>query len=130
MKLNLWAIGFFLLLGFCIVETYINCNDNLYEKVITRGIIEGIDDLIEYKEQGKIGEAEVLSDALEIGAWYLRNSKDTKFYDDVGYWGMEYKSIEQLKEIQCKLCPKSDLSRKIMEKDGMEEKDIKWRERC
>ena len=119
-KTNFWMYGFFILSGIMIANFIEFFQNNWDERVITREVIEGIDVLIEYNEQGKYLEADVLGDSLTTGIWYLKNSKITrmKFYDDLDAWFIgSHTPKKKLIEIQNKLCPKSDLSSTYLDKD-------------
>jgi hypothetical protein len=100
---------------------------NWDEDVFTREAIHNYDIVIKWLEEGKYEEAAILSGATNTYLWYLRNAKDTQFYDELhdktDYVFFDshikwYKDnpdkiaqiIENIKTVQVALCPKSDMT--------------------
>lgn len=118
------------------------------ELALTREAIENYDTVIKWIEEGKYEEASVLAEATSAYLWYLRNAKDTSFYDRLskrtGYYFFHYdiqwycaknvapdvyvsptktcqEVIERIKEAQRGLCPKSDMTY---------ETALRWQREC
>ena len=121
-----YKLGFFFLLGFLVITSALQYYPNNWDElVLTREIIEGYDVVIRYIEEGKFGEASELAESVNTNIWYLRNSNSrrTNFYDDLEAWFIPSQltqdpdgTIQAIKIMQTKLCLRSDLSVKNLEK--------------
>lgn len=97
------------------------------EPAFTRKAIHNYDIVIKWLEEDKYEEAAVLADATGTYLWYLRNAKDTQFYDELHdkteyvffdahiNWYKDNPDkiehiIENIKNVQIALCPKSDMT--------------------
>ena len=136
-----------ILLGI-VIGLLLNSVPKVYEKVITRSIIEDSDNLLKLLDEQKYIEASYLAESISTQWWFLRNAFDTEFYNSLdderrnSFWGLSYKleylvnCTEEMEVVDClnfeesiradikfyqkQICPKSDLynSKYVMKNFG------------
>jgi len=120
-KINMWAVGFAIAL-FLLLITNVHLLRNWDEPVLVRQSIISIERAKILLEKGEYKEAGYILDDVGTYMWYLRNAKNTAFYDKIyfhkGIWAVcDNEFIEEhacttniLNELEKDLCPLSDIS--------------------